>query len=206
MTWLEFINGLVGSLVWPLTFLLVAAWLLRRHSAGALLGELKGRIQSLKAGPSGFEASFFEYGRSEIDSVGVGAPLDPDTPTPQAPQAATSRWDRVGNLFWLANDLMWVVDVTLRGASPKVIATGLRSTLHHLTELNLATDIAGQFMRDQIAALDAVHGGLGYDRRTTLATQLLRMTDRLGRFAVAQQKDHRPSPFSRLAALDGGAA
>jgi len=45
-------------------------------------------------------------------------------------------WRRVFDIYWLGHDLMWTIDVILRGAPGRFIVRGLSQSLIHFKELN----------------------------------------------------------------------
>ena len=51
--------------------------------------------------------------------------------------SATQRpdWRKVATLFWLGNDLMWIKDMTYRGAPPERVLEGIDNALHYVEEL-----------------------------------------------------------------------
>jgi hypothetical protein len=48
---------------------------------------------------------------------------------------ASPRWDKVATLFWLGNDLMWIQDMTYRGAEPKRVFQGINHCIEYIENL-----------------------------------------------------------------------
>jgi hypothetical protein len=49
-------------------------------------------------------------------------------------------WTRVASLFWLGNDLMWIQNMMIRGASPKRVHEGIKGTMRYVRELGLSDE------------------------------------------------------------------
>jgi hypothetical protein len=49
-------------------------------------------------------------------------------------------WKKVATLFWLGNDLMWIQDMTYRGASPKRVLQGVHHCLAYIEDLGFSSD------------------------------------------------------------------
>jgi hypothetical protein len=50
------------------------------------------------------------------------------------------QWDKVGALFWLGNDLMWIQDMMYRGALPERVLQGINHATHYVSELGFPAD------------------------------------------------------------------
>lgn len=189
MNWLEFIHGMIEVLIWPTIVLILARPLMKGDFAGSVLRALRGRIQSFKAGPAGIEAAFFQYGSSVVDDARPEPQLEKQPPA-RVEGGGTPRWDKSGNVYWLGHDIMWTVDMLLRGAPRSIIQHGLGVTGAHLSSLGLENDIAGDFVRSASADLQGdTTETMPAPHREMLAQQLLRMAGRLGGLAAANQPD-----------------
>ena len=128
--------ALCGAWAWPVVVLLVLV-VFRKQIPGIL-----GRVREL-AFP-GLRIAF-GYGEASVDPVAeleahvVGVPVAAEEVSALAhgPDAAPEeslkpgiRWENSGNLFWLGRDLMWTMDMLLRGAPAEQIRFGLGQSLH----------------------------------------------------------------------------
>ena len=59
---------------------------------------------------------------------------------PATPSTPAIHWDKVGTLFWLGNDLMWITDMVYRGASPDLVMQGARNVKQYLADLGFLDD------------------------------------------------------------------
>ena len=44
-------------------------------------------------------------------------------------------WDKVGTIFWLGNDLMWIQDMMYRGALPERVLQGVSKAMRYSKDL-----------------------------------------------------------------------
>ena len=49
-------------------------------------------------------------------------------------------WDKVGTLFWLGNDLMWIQDMMYRGALPERVLQGVNYATQYVSEFGFPAD------------------------------------------------------------------
>jgi hypothetical protein len=80
-------------------------------------------------------------------------PLDLDAQTPveeeidvsvpeeiESSEEVSIHWGKVATLFWLGNDLMWIQDMTYRGAAPERVRQGVLHALQYSKELGFEKD------------------------------------------------------------------
>ncbi|MCK4391983.1 hypothetical protein KAX17_03675, partial [Candidatus Bipolaricaulota bacterium] len=72
------------------------------------------------------------------------------------------------NTFWLGHDMMWTVDVLLRGASKKDIQHGLRCCLTHLRAVGLGDSVQYNSIRQYLDEVTSKSEG-DLDRNTRLS-------------------------------------
>jgi len=195
MNGLEFITRLVSALAWPVTTAALALWFVRGARRAGLLTDLKARIQTLKAGPGGVEASFFEYGKSPVDVA-----------TPSRSQRVSrasgsrnevlrgTRFDRAANVYWLGHDLPWTIDVLLRGADKSVVIYGIRQALHHLKAVGMGESAPAVWLERMLETLGQQPSGLDPDQRGQIAQNLRAVVELVGEQVVAHQPDFDPGP------------
>jgi hypothetical protein len=107
------------------------------------------------------------------------------------------RWQNTANLFWLGRDLMWTMDMLLRGAPGDQIRDGLAQSLHHVKSMRFARSSTGAQIESQLAQLkaeaDDIHEWTP-DKRDWFTRQLFSITGRAGALASANQPDYKPRP------------
>jgi len=108
-----------------------------------------------------------------------------------------ARWQNTGNLFWLGHDLMWTMQMALRGAEPAIIAYGLRQSWHHLISLGLAESPAGIQLKKVIND-PAMEDNSAWNRskRDSFAVSLDGVLDQIGLLAERNQPDFEPGDSS----------
>ena len=173
------IVDLVGKLAWPVflaIFLCFSAYLFRE--------EIKDRIRALRE----MRRFGMTFGESSIDGQ-VSIQPSAAGRTPQQTAGRPSFQDKAGNLFWLGHDLMWTVDVIVRGAPKERIMHGLTQSLHHLRSLEIAdTANAEQLivrLRDQIKSL--LSREITPKLRDEVATELYAIVLGIGRLIEQSQ-------------------
>lgn len=70
-------------------------------------------------------------------------------------------WDKVGTLFWLGNDLMWIKDMMFRGAHPERVLQGIDHALQYVRDLGFEED---SFPADELTltrTVIAMYDGIG---------------------------------------------
>jgi hypothetical protein len=191
----------LGACAWPLGLILIVL-LLRRHVPLAL-----SRLKEVTF-PGG-KMTMLGYGSASVDEergpVVVGEELEVPAETEAEgleaqPEAEPSederiRWENSGNLFWLGRDLMWTLDVLLRGAPGDQIRHGLRQSLHHVRSMGFAKSPYGARIEGQLEALavraEQTREWTATDR-DVLAKQLFSLTSRIGAMAAGNQTDYEP--------------
>jgi hypothetical protein len=196
----ENLSAVLSAVAWPVVALFIIF---------LLKSDIRRLCQRLRMAnlPGGAEASFVDYGEASIDEnptqMPDGAPSDskrqPTAPTqPPARQESVGpavKWENSGNLFWIGHDLMWTVDVTLRGGPRNSIVHGLRQSRHHLRSLGLA----GTPIESRLGQLESqVRGSLNQDwtasQRNVLSNDLTQIIRDIGDLAEAHQPGFMPRP------------
>jgi hypothetical protein len=171
---------IIKQLAWPLTTLSLA-WLLRRE-----VGAVIRRMESAKL-PGGTVLSF---GNASIDKSSERA-----IKSVQTSSVDRADWSKTGNLYWLAHDLTWTIDVILRNAAGPYITHGLRQSLHHLNELGLSeTNYGQQLKRLYENSEQVLEGEWTADRRNRYACDKGELSGQLGTLAAKHQPDYKPKP------------
>lgn len=89
---------------------------------------------------------------------------------PKTPEGFKPQWQKVATLYWLGNDLMWIIGMLYRGALPEQVLQGVDHAKHYLTELGF-TEASFPFNQLGIATpilklLKGVTGSTAAERRT----------------------------------------
>ena len=127
----ENLPTLVSVLVWPL--LVLALFLVFQKEIRSLIQ----RIEKAKL-PGGSEVVM--YGDSKIDKTSLqkqDTGADNNDGTKYVRKSLTTKWQNSGDLFWLAHDLTWTIDVSLRGGSQEKIILGLAQAELHAKAMEL---------------------------------------------------------------------
>jgi hypothetical protein len=174
------LTELTKTLAWPVT-VLVLAIVLRKKISGML-----DRIQSARL-PGGAE---FSFGNPTVDK-----PAESMLRPLSKPEGLSPDLTKVGNLFWLSHDIMWTIDVVLRGAPRSTIVYGLRQAQHHLSELGLAhTRMAEVLAKLHDKAERTVEPDWSATLRNSFAVELRHLSDDLGRLFASKQSSFKPNP------------
>lgn len=178
---LEPIIQVVEAVIWPITVLSIV--LLLRDDIENLLQ----RATSAQL-PGGAQVSF---GGSAIDRLRGKETTVDDISTGRI----QAKWDKVGNIYWLAHDLMWTIDALLRDAPRTTIQHGLTLALHHLRELDVSDKTRLNRLQRLLAEVDnAMESELTGGKREDIARDLRSLTDDLGLMAEIQQGEFEATP------------
>jgi hypothetical protein len=153
------------------------------------LRALIARVNSAKF--KGVEATF-GYGQATVDVEAEQASL----PVPATgAQFETPDWAKSGSLFWLAHDLVWTIDVLLRGGPARDIAWGLNQSLHHAGSIGLTDDHVAGVLRTLVAAARGTNDDdWTPQRRNEVSRQLGGVITQAGDAAKAAQPGFQPQP------------
>lgn len=179
---------------WPLTLVIIIL-AFRRQIPPAL-----SRVSELVF-PGG--RVVFGWGDASVDqAVGpkspdekVGAPQPASADEPAAGEGI--RWENSGNLFWLGRDLMWTMDMLLRGAPGDQVRHGLAQSLHHLNSMEFSSSSTGAQVESQLTLLKAEGDAVREwtpEKRDWFTRKLFSVVGRIGALASSNQPDYRPRP------------
>jgi hypothetical protein len=176
MTW-DVVTELTSSLAWPIT-VLVLVLLLRTQIAAVLTRLTEAEVAGAK----------LRFGKAAADRPrGKEVPLAGSYPVVAA--------SKTGSIYWLGHDIMWVVDVLLRGAPVDYVRHGLVQISHHVREIGLGDTRYAEVAR---AILDATSPGaqveLTVEVRSAYALQLSRLVDQIGTVIESTQLDFQAGP------------
>ncbi len=178
---LQTLVQLISAVAWPVTTLSIV-WLLRREVGAAF-----GRIERAKL-PGGAELSF---GKTEADK-----PTERKQARADAVRLGQGDWIKTANVYWLGHDMMWTIDVLLRGAPRETILHGLTQSVHHLGELGFAESSYGSRLRRlRERASESLESDWDSALREQFALDLRRLADQLGAIAEMQQPTFAPGPM-----------
>lgn len=178
-------------LVWPFVVLLVGVIFLFLFKKD--ISNLLSRMRKAKW-PGGTETSF-NYGDAEIDKSEKKEDKDKVVDSTPLSRYAGMRWSNSGNVFWLGHDLMWTIDVIVRGAPRETIVHGLRQSLHHISSIGfMATPIESRLR----SLLENADRTLQTDwtpaERNNYADEVGAIIGYIGKLAESNQSDYQPRP------------
>lgn len=175
--------ALLEVLVWPVLLFFVALLFYQP------LKDLLGRLTKLLIKVCGLEATFLdpheppsekplEQGRSLHISDSSAMLFDPNKPA---------------SAFWLGSDLMWTIDVILRGAPKGLILRGLKHSLHHFSSLGLIKEPDGVLLTKLIREMDEMRDkDINTQVRNDYAKDLNQVIGRTAEYAKAHQPNFDP--------------
>jgi len=103
---------------------------------------------------------------------------------------STALWKNSGNLFWLGHDLMYSMQVALRGLPREEVLRALRQSCYHLDHLGLRSDNVGHLLFDLRAVAEATQTNKWNDAfRGSLAQKIGSAIGEVGALAAQNQKD-----------------
>ena len=176
-----FLSFLRIILSWPVVVFFLA--LIFRHEIRKLLGRLK-------------KAYGLEWGEASIDKEPVDKSKAKDVlvhTKALETSKVTIKWKRVANLYWIGHDLMWTVDMLLRGAPRTSIIHGLKQSLHHLNELGFTDDpFASKLSILKTEAEYSRNDEWDSLRRNKYADELIRIRDYIGKLVSEHQSNFKP--------------
>jgi len=177
-TALSYTTGLLRILVWP------AVALVMFFAARKPLSKL---IEGLRPSRAVTPVGTFEFGASQLESNAEASSPELSSRLENTP--------RPGNVYWLGHDLMWTIDVTLRGANRDTVVHGLTQSLHHLRSVGLAnTPQEGILSKLLARTSEALENELDESFRMALARDVGSVVLSVGRIARAAQDDFKASP------------
>ncbi|HBG74507.1 MAG: hypothetical protein A2X25_14410 [Chloroflexi bacterium GWB2_49_20] len=185
---------ILKALLWPLVVLIIGVLFLFlfRKDISSLLNRLK------KAKwPGGAETLFF--GEANVDKL---TPLDEENEKLKdrihLEGNKAVKWSNSGNIFWVGHDLMWTIDVIIRGAPRENIVHGLRQSLHHIRSLGFVnTPIEIRLLK----LIDNAEKSLQEDwtptQRNTYAGEIGSILGYIGKLAESNQANFEPNPENK---------
>jgi hypothetical protein len=190
----------LNKIAWPLVVLTVSIIFLFvfRPPLAALIGRLK----SARFGKD----KILDFGEAQVDNRDRLQTLEKRANHFTNPETGEVTWSNSANLFWLGHDLMWTMQMALRGAPLKAILHGLNQSQHHMTHLNMNNTAGGIRLAKLIADANRSHDS-DWDthKRDVFATELDIALDEVGFLAESSQPGYQggktwPTAADRLAA------
>jgi len=178
----ENLPAVISALAWPIMALMVFLFL--RSEIRSLLK----RLQNAKL-PGGTEASF-TYGTALVDKSSTTLTQDKDQF-----KNVRAKWENSGNLFWASHDLMWTIDVALRGGPKEHLIHGLRQFLHHVRCLefkNSSIELRVSRLLIEVEKSDEMDWTVV--KRDLFAKDLKAFKWEIGTLATANQPNFQPEP------------
>ncbi len=180
------------SCAWPLFFLITIV-IFRKEARQLLNGLEKATF------PGGTEVSF-RYGEASVDKGSVEPAKQKkivetvDSQTTESSEIQRSK-TKTGDIFWLGHDLMWTIDVILRGAPRDRIVHGLRQSLHHVRMLKLINGpVESRLSELKANAEKSLEVDWTAERRNNFVAQLSEIIGEVANSAVVHQPGFKGSP------------
>jgi hypothetical protein len=104
------------------------------------------------------------------------------------------KWENVGNLFWLGNDLDWTAQTALRGAPKENILHGLTQAYHHISELGLAESAPAKQLSMLKSELASLPGALNPAWRGAFSQKIYEVIRMINGLLGERQPGFRPGP------------
>ena len=162
--------------------------------------ELLGRLKKFKGW--GLEGAFHD--RPSNGYPGLPQDIPQEAPSTEElavstaseqPTSDSAKWGNSGNLFWAGHDLMFTIDVLLRGAPRESIAQGLRQSLHHVRQLDFEdNDVESRLAQLKNDADRLVDKDWTQERRVSYAQKLQEIIWEIGSRANNHQPGFDPRP------------
>jgi hypothetical protein len=146
---MENVLPLVDALAWPLTVILLVL---------VFRAEIISLIKRLKT--TDLSSRVLQFGESPLDRGELPKQQPRQRKKAKAVQSKIIEWDKPATLFWLANDLMWLQDILLRGGPRDKFIEGLRNTREYAIRLGLSGTFATEELTRIIEYFEPEQGGL----------------------------------------------
>ena len=130
---MEYFLPLTDTLAWPLTVIMLV--IVFRPEIVSLIKRLKSADLSSRV---------LQFGESPLDRGEPPKQQLRQRKKVKNVQSAKVKWDKPATLFWLANDLMWIQDILLRGGPRDKFITGLRNAREYAINLGLSGTFAAE--------------------------------------------------------------
>jgi hypothetical protein len=98
------------------------------------------------------------------------------------------KWSNTGNVYWLAYDLTWTAQVTLRAAPKQKILRGLKQAQYHISHLGLA-DFLAKYNALLKEAEDVPEQTMTAEWRNNFSARISRLSYEIGNLAGDNQPD-----------------
>jgi len=176
-------------IAWPFVALVIGILVLFLFKKD--IRNLLNRLKTAKW-PGGTETSF-NYGDADVDKPAKkekGGVVIDNTPSSRYMGV---KWNNSGNVFWLGHDLVWTIDVIIRGAPRDRIVHGLRQSLHHIRSLGFtATPIESRLNRLMDNAEKSLEADWTPAERNKYADEVATIIEYIGKLAEGNQTDFKP--------------
>lgn len=174
--------------VWPLSIIIVL--LVYRNRIHALLD----RIISAKL-PGGTEISFGNAGIDKNESERDSNLRNTGGTNESIVNQMDIQLNKIGNIYWAGNDLMWTIDVLLRGGNRNTIMHGLRQSFHHLREIGITKGYLFEKMQELYdRAEKSFESDWTNQMRQHYASDLRAIKDKAGFIIQRKQTNFSPEP------------
>ncbi len=182
---------ILSVIVWPFVVLVIGVLvlLLFRKDIKNLLNRLK-----TAKWPGGTETSF-NYGEADIDKPSKKEKNNLSIDNVPLARYSGVKWNNSGNVFWLGHDLVWTIDVIIRGAPRDTIIHGLQQSLHHIHSIGFTTTPIESRMSSLLEnAEKTLESDWTPDKRNIYADEVAAVINYIGKLAESNQADFKSRP------------
>ena len=175
---IKYLLDFISSVGWPLTVIFTILFFRK---------ELREIISRLKEASLPWNAGLkFDFPK-ENDTKNVGNEIQGS--------AVNGKWEKIGNIYWLASDLSYSWEALALGADKARISHCINQTMHHLEELNL-NDNKFKTMVGKIKGKidEALDSELTKEFRSAIANDLFSIRIELGHYISAGQNNFKGFP------------
>lgn len=189
--WIDFLIRAAAALApyaWPLVVLLVVFYFRKA---------IKERLGNVREMDWKNKVIRFGDARTDGDEGTASRPnrLTTTSPEKQLPASAEAislggiKWGNTGNLYWLGHDLMWTMQIALRGAPKADLLRGLRQSYYQLSHLGVTgnCEVTLRTLLDQVDAMPEL--SLDRNWRNGFAGKISNFIDEVGKLAAKNQPD-----------------
>jgi hypothetical protein len=175
--------------VWPFVVLVISILILFLFRKD--IRNLLNRLKTAKW-PGGTETSF-NYGDADIDKSAKKEKSDVVIDNTPSSRYMGVKWNNSGNVFWLGHDLVWTIDVIIRGAPRDTIVHGLRQSLHHTRSIGFTdTPIESRLNRLMDNAEKSLETDWTPAERNKYADEVATLISYIGKLAEGNQAGFKP--------------
>jgi len=179
---------IIKIIIWPFVVLVLGILFLLLFKKS--IEKLINRVTEIR-----INKTIIGFGKSLADKE-----IQPELATIKDEQLSTKlkdkiNWNKSGTLYWLGHDLMWTIDVLLRGGQREDIIYGLKQSLHHASSLGFQGTAIENWLKElKTEAENSLPKDWTGLKRNNYAIRLTNIKRFIGIIAESAQPDFEPKP------------